>query len=154
MGYYVDLMNTNACIPKEKLEEAYEIMCELNAHNSMKGGGRWPTDKSDAEGPHEDVWFSWMPWNYPDVYSTAKEILHALGFEASEEQDGSLSIHGYSDKCGDEEKFILALGPVLSGSHGQCPFFEWTGEDGDRWKYEYDCGEWRAYVGYTEWKQV
>lgn len=134
MGYYVTLTQSNAYIPHDDLERAYDLLCEINQYNHLKGGGRWP--REDKQGPHEGVWFSWMPWNYPDVCETAQAVLERVGFDMYADDNGDLWITSYNDKTGDEEHFLNALTPVLRGSLGEPARFVWVGEDHDMWMQE------------------
>ena len=135
MGYYVTLEGNNAYIRKDKLDEAYKILCELNNHTELKRGGCGTLDnRQKIEGPHEDIWFSWMEWNYPETCANAFEILLQLGFELEDDGNGGISFFGYDNKTGSEDVFIAALAPVLSSDDGSAPWFEWRGEDGAHWR--------------------
>jgi hypothetical protein len=133
MGYYVTLEGNNAYIRKDKLDEAYAILCELNQHNELKRGGSFPRDEEIA-GPHEGVWFSWMEWNYPETCADAAAILGQLGFELEDDGNGGISFLFYDNKTGSEDVFIAALAPVLSSGDDDAPWFEWRGEDGAHWR--------------------
>lgn len=134
MGYYVDLVETNAYIPKDKLDEAYNILCELNQHNELKTGGRGPRDDRQAiEGPHDGIWFAWMEWNYPETCSDAAAILAQVGFDVVID-NGDLRIMFYDGKTGCEQVFLSALAPVLASNDSQPPYFVWSGEDRSVWR--------------------
>lgn len=66
MGYCVNTEKVSITIPAENLQEAYEVMSELNDHNELKHGGSWSNGKQT--GWH----FSWMNENYPNECSTAQ----------------------------------------------------------------------------------
>ena len=128
MGYYVMTKEVSFMIPKEKLDEAFKAVCELNQHNDLKRGGRWPRDEKD--GPHENVWFSWMPWDYHETCDGLGEVLEHLGFEVADTENGGLVILYYDSKTGQETLFLEALAPfVAEGS-----FIEWMGEDQTFWR--------------------
>lgn len=143
MGYYVTLNDTNAVIPKDKLDEAYKILCDLNQRNDLKRGGSLP--RKDVDGPHDRVWFSWMEWNYPETCKNAEEILGQVGLEFRSDEDG-ITFLGYDDKTGCEDVFLSALAPVLISSTEEDPFFEWRGEDGALWRQAFIAGK----VAYQE----
>ena len=134
MGYYVTLNETNAYIPETDLHDAYMLLCEINMHNNLKGGGSYP--REDREGPHPGVWFSWMPWNYPDVFDTAQAVLEYVGFDMYTDDNGDLHFCGYDNKTGDEDKFLLALTPVLCSKDSDPVRFLWVGEDYSMWVQE------------------
>lgn len=131
MGYYIDLVDSNAYIPTDKLDEAYEILCELNNHNELKSGGQFP--RSDKEGPHEKVWFSWLDWNYPELFDSAQKVLEAVGYDVIT-YDYGLRFVGYGDKQGCEQLFFAALAPILASANEEPPSVEWRGEDGSLWR--------------------
>lgn len=117
MGYYVNTTDCDFTIKKESYGEAYRLLRELNAHDELKRGGCHPANldrpedsKSVARNPN--VWFSWMPWNYDEVYGSAVEILEAVGF-AVEEDEGGICFVSYDGKNGCEEEFMAALAPVV-----------------------------------------
>ena len=134
MGYYVTIEDSNLVIPADKVADAYELLCALNADNTIKGGwrGDWRNNEHD-NGPDERVWFSWMPWNYPEVYSSTEEILDALGFEF-ETIDAGILIYGYDNKTGDEEHFLAALAPVVVSTDDRPAQIVWRGEDSTVWR--------------------
>jgi hypothetical protein len=148
MGYYVSLTDSNAYIPADKLDEAYKLLCDLNQRNDLKTGGsggyafgRTPEGETPIDGPHDKVWFAWMPWNYPEVYTNAAEVLEAVGFEVVYDADGSLGFQSYENKTGCEQTFIEALTPVLASTDGENPYFVWQGEDGLYWRQRVEDGE-------------
>ncbi len=142
MGYYVELIEQNAKLLKSDLDKAYEIMCELNNHNELKTGGSIgpQIDRSlDAFGPHPNIWFSWMEWNYPETCENAMEIFDALGFDYDFDSEGSLILYGYDDKTGAEDVFLNSLHALWKPIDNSEPCFHaWRGEDGGMWAFHYD----------------
>jgi len=142
MGYYVTLTETNAYIPCDDQPRGYELVCEINNHHTGKVG---VLNHCDTPSPHEGEWFSWMPWNYPDLYGTLREVLENVGFDTYTDMDSNLHIRGYDNKTGCEEIFLQALAPVLQGGFGESPRFVWIGEDHEMWAQEMhgseDCRE-------------
>lgn len=143
MGYYVTLTKTNASIPADKLDEAYRILCDLNNDNTLKNGSVLGHDEKD--GPHEGIWFSWMEWNYPEVYDNAVDILRAVGYDIfidtwdyqdpeQSHRKGAVYFTGYDEKHGCEDVFAEALLPVLVSDDDQPIQFQWTGQDGELWR--------------------
>jgi hypothetical protein len=147
MGYYVSLTDTNATITADKLDEAYELLCGLNQHNHLKRGGvggytygNTPEGETPIEGPHDKVWFSWLDWNYPDIYPDAKSILEQVGFTVYD-IDGDLVFSDYDNKTGCEQDFLDVLAPVLSTTDNRSPQFVWRGENGEFWRQIVTHGE-------------
>lgn len=138
MGYYVNIEESNIRIPADKVADAYELLCALNDDNSIKSGGKSSRYREEwlaanATGANTDAWFSWMPWNYPEVYATAAEILDALGFEFDNDEQG-ITIYAYDNKAGDEEHFLAALAPLLESTDDRPAQIVWRGEDGTVWR--------------------
>lgn len=143
MGYYVETTDIDFAIAAEKLDAAYAAMCELNAHDELKNGGYRPADPSNppakpkgstsvSNSPHK--FFSWMEWNYDEIYDTAEEIFSALGFDCYVEDNGDLRLLVYDNKSGAEECFLNAVAPyVTPGS-----FIDWQGEYGELYRWEFD----------------
>lgn len=158
MGYYVTLESSNARIPQGALDEAYRLLCDLNNDNSLKNGGNGLSfDKAWREanqfGANENVWFSWMHWNYPEVCTNTGDILHEVGFEFSLGSDGLL-FQCYDNKTGCEDVFLAALAPVLASTDDEAPFFLWRGEDGAVWRQILVDGELVSQVGRIAFEPV
>lgn len=126
MGYYVSISDTDFSIPKAHLEDAYTAMCDINRFHKLKRGGGGG-----------EAWFSWMPANYPDVLSTAEEILNELGFEfIVDPTTGDLTSFTYDSKIGNEDIFFCSIAPFIKKGS----YINWTGEDGEMWQW-YFTGE-------------
>lgn len=123
MGYYVQISESTAKIPKENLTEAYNAMCALNTtHDHAKRGGSW------SGGKQSERWFSWMDSNYPETCADAKAILEQLGFETYYNDNGDLVIDYYDNKTGQEDLFMESISKLATG------YISWKGEDGSKWK--------------------
>lgn len=132
MGYYINIEDSTFEIPADKLDDAYKAMCKLNESNEGKRGGSWPKPDPEPSGPHDGVWFAWMPWNYPEVCKDAQAIFEELGFYTHlDEEDGSLHIDGYDNKAGNEDLFLEAVSRFATG------YITWRGEEGEQWMEEY-----------------
>lgn len=137
MGYYVNTTDSTVCIPKEKLDDAYKTLVELNNHNKLKGGGSYPKpDNLPENEPNKHSWFSWMDWNYHETCSTVEEILNQLGFETELAEEG-LYINYYDNKLGDEETFFKALAPFIPDGQYIC----WVREDHNQWRWLFQNGK-------------
>lgn len=123
MGYFVAITESDAFIPAEKLEIAYQKMCKLNTtHHDQKRGGRW------NGGECIEKWFSWMDANYPETCKDAKAIFENMGFSTEYDASGNLKITGYDNKTGQEQLFLDAIKDDVVGS------ISWRGENGEKWK--------------------
>lgn len=141
MGYNVMLTNADFRIDKDKLDAAYQAMCELNKHDELKTGGSYgPGGKTEA-------WFAWMDPNYPETCQSAEEIFHELGFETATDGNGTLSLEAYDSKAGAEDLFLSAAGPFTRPGS----FVEWEGEDGERWRTDYSGEDARTRTGRIVW---
>lgn len=155
MSYYVNTTDCDFTVKRENYGEAYRLLCELNARDELKTGGCYPAYRDRPEGSksvvrNPNVWFSWMPWNYDEVFSSAVEILKAVGFSV-EEDEGGICFVSYDNKSGCEEEFMAALAPVVEKGS----YIEWEGESyGDLYRYEFDGESMRILTGEVTWKAV
>lgn len=131
MGYFVDTTNSNAVLPSDKMEEAYQRLVDLNKRDDLKSGG--------AFGPEgrTDVWFSWMPADYPSRCSTVEEILNAVGYNTHMDTKGNLTVYSYSDKTGCEDVFIWAIADLFE----EGSYLEWRGEEGEQYRWDFGGGK-------------
>ena len=129
MGYYISLTGSSFTIPREKLDDAYKALCELNKHDELKRGGSYGPREDGSHGQIE-VWFAWMDPDYPSKCKNAEEIFAALGFDTSETSAGALSLDYYESKAGDEDYFLDAVTPFVDPGST----LEWRGEDGEMWR--------------------
>lgn len=130
MGYYCRTIKQDFFLPKENYDDAYKALCELNNHNELKSGGRYPSEKK--EGKHDGIWFSWMDWNYDETCSNLLEVLEQVGFEVDEDETGIVGLY-YDQKTGNEEEFLNALAPFVKDNSK----IIFLGEDDSMWGYYY-----------------
>jgi hypothetical protein len=130
MGYYVN-GNGALRIKSENLGKAYEALMALqDAPDKAKRGG----SSGGSEAPR--FWYSWMPEDLRTLPDT-KSVFAELGFETRiEEPTGDLIINCYDSKTGQEEVFFAAAAPFIESGD-----YEWTGEDGDFWAWEFEGGK-------------
>jgi hypothetical protein len=140
MGYYITTIDSEIFLDKKHFEDVYKKMCELNDFDDLKRGGM--SGNKDEDGSKErynkEKWFSWMEYNYPEIYSDMNSIWVALGFETNYDEDGNLIYLHYGDKTGSEDYFLSCLaGFVKEGS-----YVEFKGEeDGDYYQYVFTNGK-------------
>jgi hypothetical protein len=130
MGYYVN-GNGELRIKAENLNKAYEALMALqDAPDKAKRGG----SSGGSEAPR--FWYSWMPEDLRTLPDT-QAVFAELGFETRiEEPTGDLIINCYDSKTGQEEVFFAAAAPFIESGD-----YEWTGEDGDFWAWEFEDGK-------------
>jgi hypothetical protein len=129
MGYYVS-GNGELRIKKENLDKAHDALMALqDAPNKAKRGGSSGGDKAPR------FWYSWMPEDLRTLTDT-KAVFAELGFEVRDDENGDLLISCYDNKTGQEEVFFAAAAPFIEDGD-----YEWTGEDGDFWKWEFCFGK-------------
>jgi hypothetical protein len=151
MGYNVSITGADFTITEDKLPAAFEAMKALNKRDELKTGGAWGQLPDGSYGQTE-VWFAWMPANYDETCKDAAAIFEELGFDVEDDSvDGVqvLRLTGYDSKTGAENVFLEAVAPfVTPGS-----YLEWEGEDGDRWRNEFNAEGTRTRTGYTAWEE-
>lgn len=150
MGYYVDIQScyspNDIVIKESNYEAAYKALCELNTnpeYDVIKGGGSYGGDidkgqsRPDNLNYHPARWFSWMAADYHDKCKTLQEVLQMIGFDVSEKEGVGITFLGYSNKTGDEDKFLCVLAPFIENGVE----IVWIGEDGERWKNRFKNGK-------------
>jgi hypothetical protein len=106
-----------------------------------------------------------MPEHYPADCEDAKEILETLGFSVSTQGNGDLWISGYDSKIGQEEVFLYAIAPYVGlvdwaveraerRGDSPVPEMEWSGEDGEFWKYIFRDNKMYSAAGIKEYGVV
>lgn len=152
MGYYVTGEGF-ITIPAENLDAAYDALVELNRRDDLKTGGSWggkPVSKpanSTSVSDTPDRWFAWMEWNYDEVITDTKGILEAVGFEISDDEDGSIVLRYYDNKIGAEEHFVKAIAAYVDPDS----VMFWTGEDGEKWRWVFEDGEMNIQQALITW---
>ena len=153
MGYYVNTTGCDFTIARENYDEAYRLLCELNAHDELKRGLCYPANQvrpesSTSVARNPNVWFSWMPWNYDEIFDSAVDILKEVGFTVDEDASG-IDFISYDNKTGCEEAFLRALAPVVEPGS----YIEWEGEEyGDLYRYDFDGEKMSIRRGTVVWE--
>lgn len=146
MGYNVMLTAADYRIDKDKLDAAYRAMCELNKRDELKTGGSYG-QRPDGTYGQISTHFAWMDANYPQTCQDAAQIFKELGFGVAVDGNGTLSLEGYDSKAGAEELFLAAAAPFARPGS----YVEWEGEDGERWRTDYNGEGVRTRAGRTVW---
>ena len=135
MGYYVN-GEGELTIKKENLAAAYEAMMALQEKpaEGKRGGGQGK------------AWYSWMPEDLRTIPNAA-EVFRELGFEVGESDEG-IVIGRYDSKSGQEDVFIAAAAPFIEDE-----VYEWTGEDGEFWRWELIGGKMYCREGKRMWSE-
>lgn len=131
MGYYVSTADVEIFLDKKYFEDVYKKMCELNDYHDLKRGGSFGGNNDSIEGDRypRDKWFSWMEYNYPEIYSDLLSLLRVIGFDSDLDKDGNLIGLSYSDKTGNEDYFLQCFaGYVQDGN-----YIEFKGEEDSDW---------------------
>lgn len=129
MGYYVGTGDVNIFLDKKHFDDVYKKMCELNDHDELKSGGSFGANNEPVEGDryNRSKWFSWLPYNYPEICPDMCSILETLGFDFTIDAYGNLVNLNYWDKTGAEDYFMSCFaGFVTDGS-----YISWTGEESE-----------------------
>lgn len=128
MGYYVNIVSSNAGIRPEVQPTVLAIWKAMNApeFDSFKNGGSWGGGKQTAK------WYSWMDEKYDQICHTVESVLDMLGFEYDVMADGEIIITNYDSKTGQEDLFFEAVKPYITGH------ITWEGEEGEQWTWNFD----------------
>lgn len=129
MGYYVQCNSFKFRIKAGQDKAIMDALRELNTHDELKRGGSFGGGK-------EIKWFSWLndfDWSQDDV----KVFLEAVGFMVGVDADGDITRLDYDSKTGQEELLFTVIAPFIeSGSE-----VEWSGEDGEQWRWIFENGK-------------
>lgn len=131
MGYYVYTTDVDIFLDKNKFEDVYKKMCELNDYDDLKRGGSYGgNDEVTNERYNKNKWFSWMDYNYPETCKNMEEVLTQVGFQMEFDDEGNLINLMYDyNKTGNEEYFLMCLaGYVKDGS-----YISFKGEEDDHY---------------------
>jgi len=143
MGYNVMLTGSDFKVEKDKLDALFEALKELNKRDDLKTGGAY------SGGKQIEIYFAWMSADYDKTSRDAAHIFEQLGFTVETDAEGNLTLEAYDSKAGAEDDFLAAAAPfVTPGS-----YLEWEGEDGERWRQEFDGEGIRHRTGYTAWEE-
>lgn len=140
MGYYTETTDSSIFLHKNHFEDVYKKMCELNDYHDLKRGGSYGGNNDNVEGDRypRDKWFSWMPYNYPEIYSDMHSILEAVGFEVTYDKDGNLVNLYYGNKTGSEDYFLTCFAGFVRNES----FILWKGEESDDYyRYLFENGK-------------
>jgi hypothetical protein len=152
MGYYVTLDFSTVQIPLSAEKAALEAVHRLDTvADHLKQGGSYGNGKTI------DKWFSWMPKDLSTI-TTLQDLLDTLGFRTHVTHDNAIHVDGYENKLGQEELFFFALAPFIQSSiagndwFGKMPAtMEWTGEDGSKYKWEFQDGKMSVSEAMIHW---
>ncbi len=117
MGITTTIVESRFRIGADKLGEAYEAACALNAREDLKRcikPGAEPKPKhstSVAEGPGRKFWLA--SWNYDATCASLPGVLADFGFDVSTGPDGSITGLGYCEDDGDQELLLEAIAPYV-----------------------------------------
>lgn len=140
MGYYVNIEDSNIFLDKKHFEDVYKKMCELNDYDDLKRGGSFGGNEDPVDGDkwNRSKWFSWMEYNYPEIYPDMNSILATMGFDTNYDEDGNLNGLYYSDKTGSEDYFLSCFAGFVKDES----FIQWKGEENeDYYRYYFKDGE-------------
>lgn len=140
MGYYVT-GEGSIIIPADKLDAAYDALVELNRREDLKsvrhGRTRPKPADSTSVAASPDKWFSWMDWNYDEIFTDAKSILEDVGFEIYDNEGEYIVLRYYDYKIGAEEHFVRAIAPYVEPDSEMV----WTGKNGEKWRWIFEDGK-------------
>ena len=142
MGYYVE-GNGYLVIKKENLAAAHEALMALqDAPDENKRGGSY------GGGKRTSSWYSWMPEDLRTLPDT-QSFFETVGFEIEVSDNGDIVIGHYDNKIGQEEVFISAVAPFIEDGG-----YDWTGEDGAFWTWEFIGGTMFRKEGYRSYGEA
>lgn len=137
MGYYIEIIDSDAYVPADKIEAACRGMEPMMQpeHVAEHGqGGSW------GGGERKEVWYSWVDTqNCIDLLANndLSGFLEHWGFDTDTDVDGNLCIIGYNRKAGQEDYMLINLSPFIASGTS----IKWRGEDGYMWANFFENGK-------------
>ena len=156
MGYYVDTLDFNIVITKDKFDKAIEHFHSLMTRVDECGrGGQF------KDGEKVKTWYAWVTTSAVlealDFEDKAQALIKAFrewGYEFEKTTDGS-EIRSINLVCremskwGDDEHLWNAIAPVLDHNH----YIKWCGEENDYWQYKFSDGTLNESSGQIVWSE-
>lgn len=137
MGYYVEIIESDAFIPADRIEEACRGMEPMMQpdHVAKHGqGGSW------SNGGRSEVWYSWVN-TQECIDLLAKNdlagFLEHWGFETYTGADGDIHLDHYNRKTGQEEYMLQNLAPFIAPN----TYMKWRGEENEMWAFIFEDGK-------------
>lgn len=140
MGYYVTTVASTIRIPHERVADAYERVCALNAPDSGAERRRVTANANvDAHvhktrNPDPTTALPGLPWNFDETCPTLESVLAAAGFEIELSPAGDVTQLTYDGKSLCEDEILAAIAPDVEP--GSLIILE--GEDGCRRRLDFD----------------
>lgn len=135
MGYYIEIIESDAYIPADKIEAAcrgLEPMMQPDHVAKHGQGGSW------GGGQRKEAWYSWVDSNTCIDLLAKNDLagfLEHWGFHTYlEDRDGAIYIHGYDRKAGQEDYMLSNLAPFIAAGTS----IAWRGEEGEMWANVFD----------------
>jgi hypothetical protein len=129
MGYYVS-MNVNLTIPADKVADCLKAINDLHTtdHREEMSGGSF-------QGGQQTAWhYSWVSHPPEGGFPNLVAAFDEWRYSAAETDLGDVEIQYFQgEKWGNDEVLFNAIAPFVNEGR-----IEVTGEDNDRWKYEFD----------------
>jgi hypothetical protein len=137
MGYYVQIMESDAYVPADKIEAAcrgIEPMMQPEHVAEHGQGGSW------EGGNYKEVWYSWIDTQTCIDLLADNDLagfIEHWGFYTDTDADGDIYIGGYDSKTGQEEYMLQNLAPFIASGTS----IKWRGEDGNMWADFFENGK-------------
>lgn len=132
MGYYVRNGFTDISIPKEKEQEALDVLKNLVKE-------------------HELSWICTdIVLDSENLVEALREMRYECGYSDSPYDNKEYIVIDYfsGEKWGDDESIFIALAPFIADEGS----IEFTGEDDSKWRYYFKDGKLKEQYAETIWK--
>jgi len=141
MGYYINSINSNFRIRKDRLDQFFEIITDLMSPETIAMHNKHGIYGNGKDG------YSWVDTNAVMEAVKNRDIFGVFeawrfNLEPAHPDDAefiSLALSTYREwqKTGDEEVLYIAIAPVVEDGS----FMEMQGEDSNRWCLSWDNGK-------------
>lgn len=137
MGYYVEVIESCAYVPADKVEAACRGMEPMMSPEQIVQdgqGGSW------SGGKQEKYCYSWVDDDKCRKLLAENDLagfIEAWGFTPWTDEQGNIYLGGYDSKTGQEELMLQNLAPFMEpGTH-----MVWRGEEGELWASVFTDGK-------------
>ena len=141
MGYEVFTRELHVTIPAGNVESAFDTIMALNDQDEKKGG------LTSTGGVVTSRHFAFCPSVFHG--NDLVELFAEIRWKAHFDEFGNVVLDEFTgENLGDDEVFFTALAPFIANQS----VIEWLGQDGDRWRWEFQDGKMLELISVPIWQ--
>lgn len=148
MGYYVNIRDCRVLIPRTSFHEACKHLLDIRF---LEDEGRM-SGSTNADGVRKK-WFAWVDMDALGDSIRRGDlpgVFEAFGFQCYYDEVQNIIELSFDRKCGDERTLLGNLAKFFSDGD----FIDWSGEEGEVWRYQFEGGQMKEMVGVFTWREI